>query len=89
MCSGNVAYKGTMRNAYKIFVRKPEKRPPVRPRHKWEDNINMYLKRNRVSGCGLYSSGLGDGPMASSSKCGNETSSSITGDKFLDQLSNC
>jgi len=31
-----------MRNAYKIFVRKPEgKRPLGRPRCGWEDNIRM------------------------------------------------
>jgi hypothetical protein len=30
---------------YKILVRKPEgKRPLGRPRHRWEDNIKMYLK---------------------------------------------
>ena len=33
------------RNAYRILVRKPEgKRPLVRPRRSWEDNIKMYLK---------------------------------------------
>jgi hypothetical protein len=33
-----------MRNAYKIFVRKPEgNRPLRRPRHRWEDNIRMDL----------------------------------------------
>jgi hypothetical protein len=31
-----------MRNAYKILVAKPEgRRPPRRPRHRWEDNIRM------------------------------------------------
>jgi hypothetical protein len=31
-----------MRNAYSILVEKPEgKRPFVRPRHRWEDNIGM------------------------------------------------
>jgi hypothetical protein len=33
---------GKMRKVYNIFVGKPEgKRPLVRPRHKWEDNIRM------------------------------------------------
>jgi hypothetical protein len=42
-----------MRNAYKIWVRKPErKRPLRRPMHRWEDNI-------RIGRCGLDSSGLG------------------------------
>jgi hypothetical protein len=34
-----------MRNAYNIFVRKPGvMRPLKRPRHRWEDNIGMYLR---------------------------------------------
>jgi hypothetical protein len=34
-----------MRNANRIFVRKPEvKRPCGRPVHRWEDNIRMYLR---------------------------------------------
>jgi hypothetical protein len=33
-----------MRNAYKFFVGKPEgKRSLGRPRHRWEENINMDL----------------------------------------------
>jgi len=35
-----------MRNAYKILVGKSEgKRPLRRPRHGWEDNIRMDLRR--------------------------------------------
>ena len=34
------------RNAYTVLVGKPEvKRPLVRPRCKWEDNIKMDLKK--------------------------------------------
>jgi hypothetical protein len=34
-----------LRNAYNIFVGKPEgKRPLRRPRHRWEDNIRMGLR---------------------------------------------
>jgi hypothetical protein len=41
----HVAHLGEIRNAYKIFVRKPEgKRPRGRPRRRWEDNIRMDLK---------------------------------------------
>jgi hypothetical protein len=41
---GNVAHVEEKRNAYKIFVVKPEgKRPLGRPRRKWEDNIKMDL----------------------------------------------
>jgi hypothetical protein len=36
---------GEMRNAYKIFVVKPEgKRPLGRPRRRWEDNIRLDLR---------------------------------------------
>jgi hypothetical protein len=39
---GHVAHMGEMRNAYKILVRKPErKRSLRRPRHRWEGNIRM------------------------------------------------
>ena len=33
------------RNAYRLLVGKPEgKRPPGRPKRKWEDNIKMDLR---------------------------------------------
>jgi hypothetical protein len=36
---------GEKRNAYKILVGKPEgKRPLGGPRHRWEDNIRIYLR---------------------------------------------
>ena len=38
------------RNGYRVLVGKPEgKRPLVRPRCRWEDNIKMDLKE---MGCG-------------------------------------
>jgi hypothetical protein len=41
---GHVAQMGAKRNAYRIFVGKPEgKRPLGRPRHRWVDNIKMNL----------------------------------------------
>jgi hypothetical protein len=40
------------RNAYRIFVGKPErKRPLGRPRRRWVDNIKMDLKE--IGWCGL------------------------------------
>jgi hypothetical protein len=37
---------GEMRNTYSISVGKPEaKRPIGRPRHRWEDNIRMDLRK--------------------------------------------
>jgi hypothetical protein len=36
---------GEKSNAYRILVGKPEgKRPLGRPRHRWVDNIKMYLR---------------------------------------------
>jgi hypothetical protein len=42
--AGRIAHMRKMINAYKILVRKPErKRPLRRPRSRWEDNIRMDL----------------------------------------------
>jgi hypothetical protein len=39
-CSTN----GTKRNSYKILLEKPERKIPLgRQRHKWVDNIKIYL----------------------------------------------
>jgi hypothetical protein len=41
---GHVARMGEKRNAYRLFVGKPEgKRPLGRPRRRWVDNIKMDL----------------------------------------------
>jgi hypothetical protein len=43
--AGHVARMREKRNAYRIFVRKPEgKRPLGRPRRRWVDNIKMDLR---------------------------------------------
>jgi hypothetical protein len=43
---GHIACMGEMRNAYSIFVGKPEgKRPLGSPRHRWEDNISVDLRK--------------------------------------------
>jgi hypothetical protein len=45
-------------------VGKPEgKRSLGRPRHMWEDDIKMDLKRDRMRWYGLDSSGSGYGPV--------------------------
>jgi hypothetical protein len=42
---GQVARMGEVRGAYNILVGRPEGRRPLgRPRHRWEDNIKMYLR---------------------------------------------
>jgi hypothetical protein len=51
--AGHVARMGEGRGVYRVLVGKPEgKRPPGRPRHRWEDNIN------RSSGSGMWEYGL-------------------------------
>jgi hypothetical protein len=38
--AGHVTWMGEKRNAYRLFVGKPEgKRPLGRPRHRWVENI--------------------------------------------------
>jgi hypothetical protein len=43
--AGHVARLGAGRNLYRVLVGKPEgKRPPGRPRLRWEDGIKMDLE---------------------------------------------
>jgi hypothetical protein len=53
--AGNVAHVGEERKVYRILVRKPEgKRPLRRPRHRWEDGIRMDLREIGFwGGCGV------------------------------------
>jgi hypothetical protein len=54
----HVAHLGEMKNAYKIFLGKPEgKRPLRRPRNRWEDSIRMGLREIGMGRCGLDSPG--------------------------------
>jgi hypothetical protein len=47
----HVARMGEKRNAYRIFVGKPERKTPLgRPRCRWVDNIKMYLREIRWDG---------------------------------------
>jgi hypothetical protein len=48
---GHVARMGERRGLYRVVVGKPEgKKPLGRPKHRWEDNINMDLQEVE---CGL------------------------------------
>jgi hypothetical protein len=48
--AGHVARMRERRVVHKVLVGKPEGKIPLgRPRHRWEDNIKMYL---REVGCG-------------------------------------
>jgi hypothetical protein len=40
--AGHVAHIGEMKNAYKILIRKPK--------HRWDDNITMYLREIGLEG---------------------------------------
>jgi hypothetical protein len=54
------------------------RRPLGRPRRRWEDGIKLILGR-LAGGCGLDSTGSGEGPVASC-QCGDETSGSCATD---------
>jgi hypothetical protein len=74
---------GRRRGAYRILVVKPEgKRPPGRPRRRWEDNIKMHLQE---VGCGEWT-GSEEGQVAGTCKCGYETSVCIKCGGFLEKL---
>jgi hypothetical protein len=41
----HAARVGERRGVYRVLVGKPEgKRPPGRPKHRWQDNIKMNLQ---------------------------------------------
>jgi hypothetical protein len=43
---GGVAHMGEGRGVHRVLIGRPEgKRPLGRPRHRWEDNINMDLRK--------------------------------------------
>jgi len=57
---GHVAQMGDRRNAYRILVRKHEKKKPLeRPGHRWEDIIRMHLQELGWDVIWLDSCGLG------------------------------
>jgi hypothetical protein len=49
--AGHVAHMEDGRHVYTVLGGRPEgKRPLGRPRHSWEDNINMGLREIRIDG---------------------------------------
>jgi hypothetical protein len=74
----HVARMGDERKVYKVLVGKPERRRLLgRPRRRWEDGIRMDLREiGLVGGCGLDSTGSGQGPVAGCCECGDEPSGS-------------
>jgi hypothetical protein len=74
---GHVGCMGEERKVYKVLVGKPEgKRPPGRPRRKWEDGMRMDLREIGLGGYGLDLTGSGQGPVAGCCECGDEPSGS-------------
>jgi hypothetical protein len=74
---------GQRRGVYRVLVGKLKgKRPLVRPRRRWEENIEMDLQE---VGCGAWTglSWLRKGQMAGICECGNEASGTIKWE-FLD-----
>jgi hypothetical protein len=68
---------GEERKVYKVLVGKPEgKRPLGRPRRRWENGINMDLGEIGLGGCGLDSTGSGQGRLAGCGECDDEPSGS-------------
>jgi len=48
--TGHVACMGEMINPCRILFKKfEEKQPVVRPKYRWEDNTNLYLKQGKIS----------------------------------------
>jgi hypothetical protein len=68
---------GEERKVYKVLVGKPEgKRPLARPRRRLEDGVRMDLREIGFGGCGLDSTGSGQGPVVGCCECGDEPSGS-------------
>jgi hypothetical protein len=73
--AGHVARMGEESKVYNVLVGKPEgKRPLGRPRHRWEDGVRMDLGEIGLGGCGLDSTGSGQGLVAGCCECGDEPS---------------
>jgi hypothetical protein len=84
--AGNVARKGEMRNVFKICIGKPDgKRPLLRPRRRYEDNIRMDLvKRDGRMWTGFV--WFRTGTMTGCCEHDNEPLGSAKGGYFHDQL---
>jgi hypothetical protein len=69
---------GAEKKCMKVSVGKPEgKRPLRRCKHRWEDNVQMDPKRNRMGGYLLDSSGARYKELVGSCEHNNESSVSI------------
>jgi hypothetical protein len=72
-----VARMGEERKLYTVLVGKPEgKRPLRRPRLVWEDGVRKDLTQTGLRGCGLDSTGSGQGPVVGCCECSDKPSGS-------------
>jgi hypothetical protein len=72
-----VARMGEERKVYNVLVGKPAGRRPLgRPRRRWENLVRMDLRESALGGCGLDSTGSGQGPVTGCCGCGDEPSGS-------------
>jgi hypothetical protein len=68
---------GEGRNMYRVLVGKTKRnRPLVRPRHRREDEIKMYLREIGWGVCDVDSPGSGQELLAGSREYGDEPSGS-------------
>jgi hypothetical protein len=76
--AGHVALMREGRGVYRLLVGSTEgKRPLVRPRSRWEDNIKLYIRETGINGGELDSAGSGLGQVAGFCEHGNEPSGSM------------
>jgi hypothetical protein len=70
-----VARLGEEGKVYKVLLGKPEGRRPLgRPRRRWEYGVRIDLRDIGLRGCGLDSTGSGQGSVAGCRECGDEPS---------------
>jgi hypothetical protein len=49
--AGHMSRMGEGRGVYRVLVGEPERKRPLGiPRHRWEDNINLYLREMGIDG---------------------------------------
>ena len=76
--------EGRVGITYMVLVGKLErKRPLVRPRRRWKDNIKMDLQEVGFGGYGLDRAGSGWGQVAGTCECVNVPSGFIKCGEFL------
>jgi hypothetical protein len=84
------ARMGEERKVYKVLVGKPEGRRPLgRSRCRWEDDVRKDLREIGLGGCGLDSTGSGQGPVAGCCECGDEPSGSCATELVSYYISLC